>query len=147
MSQHKVMIVDNDANCRTILCDVLEGESCTLLQAADGQQALDLANKELPDLILLDIMMPGIDGIDVLHKLKEQERTRDIAVIMITAFSLDSQVSACLDDGAADHICKPFSSVVVRSRVRAALRARGRAETANTARQPRSWERALQTIS
>jgi DNA-binding response OmpR family regulator len=144
------MIVDNDANCRTILCDVLEGESCTLLQAADGQQALDLANKELPDLILLDIMMPGIDGIDVLHKLKEQERTRDIAVIMITAFSLDSQVSACLDDGAADHICKPFSSVVVRSRVRAALRARGQrgqAETANTARQSRSWERAIQTIS
>jgi signal transduction histidine kinase len=128
------MIVDDDANSRAVLRDVLGGEPYTLLEAADGQQALELANKELPDLILLDIMMPGIDGIGVLHKLKEQEKTRAIPVIMVTVFRLDSQVSACLDDGAVDHICKPFSSLVVCSRVRAALRSRSQAETANIAK-------------
>jgi DNA-binding response OmpR family regulator len=159
MNQTKVMIVDDDANCLAVLCDVLEGEPYTLLEAADGQQALELANKELPDLILLDIMMPGMDGGLVLHKLKEQERTRAIPVIMVTALNSDTQVSRCLDDGAVDYICKPFSSVVVRARVRAALRARSRAEAANIARELRraemanftrqlqSWEHSPPTIS
>ena len=120
MPQPKVLIVDDDPNSRAVLCDALGGKSYTLLEAADGQHALQLANHELPDLILLEIMMPAIDGIRVLHKLKKQTQTRAIPVIMITALSLDSQVSACLDDGAVDHICKPFSSMVVRSRVCAA---------------------------
>ncbi len=124
MPQPTVMIVDDDANSRAVLCDVLGGEPYTLLEAGDGQHALELANNELPDLILLDIMMPGMDGNLVLHKLKEQEKTRSIPVIMVTALNLDTQVSVCLDDGAVDHICKPFSSMVVRSRVRAALRSR-----------------------
>jgi len=124
MPQPKVMIVDDDANSRAVLCDVLGGEPYTLLEAANGQQALELANREAPDLILLDVLMPDMDGLGVLHKLKEQENTRSIPVIMVTALNLDSQVSVCLDGGAADHICKPFSSIVVRSRVRAALRSR-----------------------
>ena len=108
------MIVDDDANSRAVLCDVLGGEPYTLLEAADGQHALELANSELPDLILLDIMMPGMDGDIVLHKLKEQEKTRSIPVIMVTALNSDTQISVCLDNGAVDHICKPFSSMVVR---------------------------------
>ena len=128
------MIVDDDANSRAVLCDVLGGEPYTLLEAADGQQALELANKELPDLILLDIMMPNMDGGLVLHKLKEQEKTRAIPVIMVTVLNSDTHVFVCLNDGAADHICKPFSSMVVRARVRAALRSRSQAETANIAK-------------
>ena len=159
MSQYKVMIVDNDPNCRALLCDALGDEPYTLVEAADGQQALDLANQELPDLILLDIKMPGINGVGVLHELKEQEQTCDIPVIMVTAFTLDTQMSACLEDGAVDYICKPFTSTGVRARVRAALRARSRAETANITRQLRraetanftrqlrSWERTPQTVS
>ena len=68
------MIVDDDVNSRAVLCDVLGGEPYTLLEAADGQRALELANNELPDLILLDIMMPGMDGNLILHKLKEKGR-------------------------------------------------------------------------
>jgi CheY-like chemotaxis protein len=124
MPQPKVIIVDDDANSRAVLCDVLGGEPYTLLEAADGQRALELANKEMPDLILLDVLMPGMDGLGVLHKLKAQEETRSIPVIMVTALNLDAQVSVCLDGGAVDHICKPFSGIVVRSRVRAALRSR-----------------------
>jgi CheY-like chemotaxis protein len=127
MPQPKILIVDDDENNRTVLCDVLGGESYTLLEAADGQHALDLALREMPDLILLDILMPGIDGIGVLHKLKEQEKTRLIPVMMVTALNLDSQISVCLDDGAVDYICKPFSSLVVRARVRAILRSRANA--------------------
>ena len=129
-----VIIVDDDANSRAVLCDVLGGEPYTLLEAVDGQDALELANREMPDLILLDVLMPGMDGLGVLHRLKEQEKTRSIPVIMITALNLDAQVSVCLDGGAADHICKPFSGIVVRSRVRAALRSRALAAGYNTPR-------------
>ena len=124
MPQAKVMIVDDDEHIREVLSDVLSGEPYAILEADDGQQALELAGKELPDLILLDIMMPGMDGSLILRKLKKDEKTCDIPVIVITALNLDTQISACLDDGAVDHICKPFSSMVVRSRVRAALRSR-----------------------
>jgi DNA-binding response OmpR family regulator len=124
MPQAKVLIVDDDANIRTVLRDALGSEPYTLLEAADGQHALQTAIREQPDLILLDIMLPGMDGDLVLRKLKENEKTRSIPVIMVTALTLDTQVSACLDDGATDHIGKPFSNMVVRSRVRAALRSR-----------------------
>jgi DNA-binding response OmpR family regulator len=126
MQQPKILIVDDDANSRAVICDALSGEPYTLLEADDGHQALYFAVAEQPDLILLDIMMPGMEGDIVLHKLKEQDATRSIPVIMVTALHADSQISVCLDDGAVDHICKPVSGVVLRSRVRAALRNRGR---------------------
>ena len=118
----KILIVDDNENNRTLLCDALGGEPYTFLEAADGQEALKIADEQMPDLILLDIMMPGIDGAIVLQKLKEQERTRLIPVIMVTALNQDSQIATCLDDGAIDHTAKPFSGLVVRARVRAALR-------------------------
>jgi DNA-binding response OmpR family regulator len=121
MPRPKVLIVDDDANSRTVLCDALSCESYTLLEACNGEQALETANRELPDLILLDIMMPGMDGDLVLHKLKQQRQTCSIPVIMITALSKDVQISACLNDGAMDYICKPFSNLVMRARVFAAL--------------------------
>ncbi len=124
MDEPKVLIVDDDDNSRSVLCDALGGESYRLLEAADGQQALDIANRELPDLILLDVLMPGMDGLATLHKLKAQGTTRHIPVIMVTALNMDSQISVCLDGGAIDHIVKPFSGLVVRARVRAALRSR-----------------------
>jgi DNA-binding response OmpR family regulator len=127
MPQPKVLIVDDDANSRAVLCDALCGEPYTLLEASDGQQAIEVARSELPDLILLDIMLPGMDGDLVLRKLKERPQTSSIPVIMVTALSKDVQICACLDDGAADHICKPFSNMVVRARVRAALRSSTRA--------------------
>jgi len=105
-----------------VLCDALSSEPYTLLEAGNGQQALEIADSELPDLILLDVMMPGMDGNLVLLKLKEQEKTRSIPVILVTALDLmNTQACECLGDGAMDHICKPFSSRVVRSRVRAVL--------------------------
>ena len=125
MHQPKVLIVDDDANNRGVLCDALGGEPYRLLEAVDGQQALDIADKEQPDLILLDVLMPGLDGIATLHKLKEQGTTRHIPVIMVTALNMDSQISLCLDGGAIAHIVMPCSGLVVRARVRAVLQNRG----------------------
>jgi CheY-like chemotaxis protein len=116
--------VDDDDNNRGVLCDALGGEPYRLLEAAGGQQALDIADKEQPDLILLDVLMPGVDGIATLQKLKADDRTRHIPVIMVTALNLDTQVSMCLDQGAIDHVAKPFSNLVVRARVRAGLQNR-----------------------
>jgi len=124
MDQPKVLIVDDDDNNRGVLCDALGCESYRLLEAVDGRQALVIANQELPDLILLDVLMPGLDGLATLHGLKAQAATRHIPVIMVTALNMDSQISVCLDGGAIDHITKPFSGLVVRARVRAALRNR-----------------------
>jgi CheY-like chemotaxis protein/MinD-like ATPase involved in chromosome partitioning or flagellar assembly len=124
MTAAKVLIVDDDATNREVLYDVLDDEPYTLLIAVDGQSALDMVAAELPDLILLDVMMPGLDGMAVLRKLQEQKHTRKIPVIMVTALDQDSQVCECLEAGATDHIIKPFSPTVVRARVKAALRSR-----------------------
>jgi pilus assembly protein CpaE len=122
MRQPKILIVDDDENNRTLLSDTLAGEHYTLLEAVNGNDALKVAEKEMPDLILLDIIMPGLDGITVIRKLKEEEKTRHIPIIVVSALNLDTQVTICLDEGAIDHISKPFSNIVVRARVRAALR-------------------------
>jgi DNA-binding response OmpR family regulator len=125
MSQPKVLIVDDDADSRAVLRDVLGSELYNLLEASDGQQALQIAASELPDLILLDVMMPGMDGDLVLHNLKEDEKTCSIPVILVSALDLrDTQACVCLGNGAMDHICKPFSGTIVRSRVRAVLHCR-----------------------
>ena len=123
MHSPKILVVDDDAIVRTLLRHTLGNEPYTLLETGDGNHALEIANQELPDLILLDVMMPGLDGLDVLRQLQQQEHTRKIPVIMITALNQDLQISSCLDAGAVDHIIKPFSPVVVQARVRAALRA------------------------
>lgn len=120
----KILIVDDEASVRTLLRYTLSSEPYTLLEACDGEQALGLADLELPDLILLDVMMPGLDGLDVLRQLQQRERTRKISVIIVTALNQDAQISSCLDTGAVDHITKPFSPLVVQARVRAALRNR-----------------------
>jgi CheY-like chemotaxis protein len=124
MNQATILIVDDNDDNRGVLCDALGGEPYRLLEAVDGQRALDIADKEQPDLVLLDVLMPGLDGIATLQKLKAEDRTRHIPVIIVTALKLDTQVSMCLDEGAIDHIAKPFSNLVVRARVRAVLQNR-----------------------
>ena len=74
MHQPKILIVDDDENNRALLSDTLAGEHYTLLEAVNGNDALKVADKEMPDLILLDVLMAGLDGITTLRKLKEQRR-------------------------------------------------------------------------
>ncbi len=118
----RILIVDDDANNRAVLSDALCDEPYELQEAEDGRQAVDMARATLPDLILLDIMMPGMDGIAVLRELQSGEQTQNIPVIVVSACGSEAQVVACLEEGALDHVSKPFSNAVVRARVRAALR-------------------------
>jgi DNA-binding response OmpR family regulator len=124
MDQPKVLVVDDDEVIHTLMRYCLDGEPYTVLDALDGQRALEIADQEMPDLILLDVMMPGLDGMAVLRLLKTQDRTRRIPVIMFTALNQEWQISEFLDAGAIDHIGKPFTALVLRARVRATLRNR-----------------------
>ncbi|QDU95875.1 Transcriptional regulatory protein AfsQ1 [Lignipirellula cremea] len=102
--------------------DALEDQGYELAQARDGRSAIALAVEHRPDLLLLDIMMPGIDGLLVLRQLKTSPATQDMKIIMLTALNTDTQVSECLNAGAMDYIIKPFSNMVLRAKVKAALR-------------------------
>lgn len=119
---YRLLIVDDDAHCQDVLSDTLESEDYSLHKANDGQQALEMTERHQPSLILLDISMPGMDGMEVLRRLKANEKTQQIPVIMVTALDTEAQIAACLEYGAVDHVVKPFSNTVVRARVRAALR-------------------------
>jgi CheY-like chemotaxis protein/MinD-like ATPase involved in chromosome partitioning or flagellar assembly len=119
---YRLLIVDDDGYCQDVLSDALESDEYELCMADDGQAALEMVQKNPPDLVLLDIDMPKMDGVEVLKRLKAKEDTRHIPVIMVTALNTETQIAMCLDNGAVDHVLKPFSNTVVRARVRAALR-------------------------
>ena len=124
MDPTKVLLVDDEESSRFMLRECLDDVGYELLEADNGQQALEIVEREQPDVILLDVTMPGLDGMAVLKKLQEQEHTRHIPTIMVTGRDQDTQISASLDAGAIDHITKPFSKLVVQARVRWALRNR-----------------------
>jgi len=117
----KILIVDDDRVNLMFLNDLLSDEF-TLYMAKDGAQALKRADELVPDLILLDIIMPGMDGYEVLSQLKKSERTRDIPVIFITGLNTDGDEMKGLELGADDYISKPFNGAIVRLRVRNQLK-------------------------
>lgn len=98
--------------------------AAALLTAADGQQALDKATRELPDLVVCDVMMPVMDGMAFCKALKEQLATSHIPVILLTAKSLDEQRAEGYDSGADAYISKPFSEKVLLSRIGNLLKSR-----------------------
>jgi len=112
----EILIVDDDKANLMYLNDLLGAES-TLHMAKDGLQALKWVDEFIPDLILLDIVMPGITGYEVLAELKKSERTRNIPVIFITGLTTDEDEMKGLELGADDYIFKPFNESVVRLRI------------------------------
>jgi diguanylate cyclase (GGDEF)-like protein len=116
----KVLVVDDAAINRQILADLLKTDH-TVILAKSGEQALTLAVRHLPDLILLDVVMPEINGYEVLRQLKSDPRTAAIAVIFITGLDTPEDEEHGLTLGASDYITKPFNLAVVRARVRSHL--------------------------
>ncbi|MBK7002581.1 MAG: diguanylate cyclase [Rhodoferax sp.] len=115
--RQSVLVVDDERINRTVLADLLKAEYQVLL-AKSGEQALERALQDnAVDLILLDVMMPEMDGYEVIRQLKQHDKTRDIPVIFITALNSVGDEEMGLSLGASDYIGKPFSPAIVRARV------------------------------
>ena len=104
----KVLVADDDPDMLTILRINLEAEGYAVEEAADGQEAWDLARTLHPDMVVLDVMMPGIDGIDVLTRMRTDPGTRDIPIVLLTAKTTDEDVWAGWRAGADYYLTKPF---------------------------------------
>ncbi len=122
MSEEHLLIVDDEEYIRELLGFNLKKEGYIISTAASGEEALKSVMSNPPDLIILDLMLPGVDGIEVCQRLKKDPKTRKIPVIMITAKSEDTDVILGLEIGADDYITKPFSPKIITARVRAVLR-------------------------
>ena len=105
----KVLVIDDEAPIR-LLCRVnLEAEHIDVLEAEDGPEGLELAKSEHPDVILLDVMMPGLDGWEVLQRLLEDDKTREIPIVFLTARAELRDRARGLELGGVDYVTKPFN--------------------------------------
>lgn len=118
----KVLIVEDEAPIREMLCFVLEQKGFEPLEAEDYQQGLAALKEPFPDLILLDWMLPGGSGIQFIKQLKQDEVTRQIPVVMLTARGEEEDKVRGLDAGADDYITKPFSPKELTARLKAVIR-------------------------
>jgi len=118
----RVLIVDDNEINRDILVTLLRPDGYELMQASDGEEALSCARQHHPDLILLDVMMPKLDGIEVCRRVKNDAAFPFTAVILVTAKADSSDVAAGLDAGADEYLTKPIDQVALAARVRSMLR-------------------------
>jgi DNA-binding response OmpR family regulator len=117
----RVLVIDDEAPIR-LLCRVnLEAEGMDVLEAADGKTGLDLAREQQPDVVLLDVMMPGLDGWRVAEELLEDDRTRGIPIIFLTARAEFRDRARGLDIGGVDYVTKPFNPLDLAQLVRGLL--------------------------
>ncbi|TAM42261.1 response regulator transcription factor [bacterium] len=120
--REKILIVEDEKDIIKMLEYNLKKEGFKVIAARDGEDALDLAVREYPDLILLDLMLPGMDGLEVCKSLKKEAKTASIPIIMLTAKSQESDKVVGLELGADDYITKPFSPRELIARIKAVLR-------------------------
>src|SRR6201995_804118 len=114
----RVLVIDDEAPIR-LLCRVnLEAEGIQVLEAADGTAGLDLARAEVPDVVLLDVMMPGLDGWRVAEELLDDDRTAEIPIVFLTARAELRDRARGLDLGGVDYVTKPFNPVELAPLVR-----------------------------
>ena len=119
MAKETILVVDDEAKIVELVRLYLERDGYRVMAAGDGQQALDLAQRHSPSLVILDLNLPGIDGLEVCRTLR---RTSDVPIIMLTARDEDADKLIGLEIGADDYVTKPFSPREVVARVRAVLR-------------------------
>jgi len=106
----RILVVDDEAMTREVVGALIESGTVAVEMAASGQQALDLARETPPDLVLLDVMMPGMDGFEVCRSLKSDPATKGVRIVMLTALS-DAHARRCAQDAGADgFLVKPFSA-------------------------------------
>ena len=127
----KVLVVDDEPHIRTVLRGYLQADGFEVVEAADGETAVEIVRRDPPDLVLLDVMLPGIDGLEVLRRLRT---VSDAYVILVTARAEEVDKLVGLGVGADDYVTKPFSPREVVARVKTVLR-RTRADEPSGAQQ------------
>ncbi len=120
--KEKILIVEDDKDIVKMLEYNLKKEGFRTISAYDGEDALDIASREYPDLVILDLMLPGMDGLEVCREFKKENKTATIPIIMLTAKSQESDKVVGLELGADDYITKPFSPRELIARIKAVLR-------------------------
>jgi len=116
----KVLVVDDEKGVRDLLHSFLKAEGYQAIMASNGEEAIELAKSESPNAILLDVKMPGIDGVETCRRLRAEEQTRYIPVIMVTAFGTTE--TEATDAGADDLVNKPFELKDLAIRIKSVLR-------------------------
>ena len=139
-----VLVVDDNEMNRDMLSRRLQRQNYQVMMAEDGEKALEMIQNHSFDLVLLDIMMPKLSGYEVLEKIKKDEETRYIPVIMISAVDDLDSVVKCIEMGAEDYLFKPFNPVLLKARVSASLE-KNRLRRGNTLAAAASTVSALKT--
>jgi two-component system phosphate regulon response regulator PhoB len=129
LAKKSVLVIEDDADIRELARYNLAREGYDVIEAPSGEEAVKLAQKQNPDIILLDLMLPGIDGLEVCRLIRADAKASGIPIVMLTAKSEESDIISGLEVGADDYITKPFSPRVLIARVRAVLRRTSQAAT------------------
>src|SRR5690554_493049 len=122
MSKERILIVEDESNILELVSYNLEKEGWLVSKAKTGEEGWEKIQEEHPDLILLDLMLPGIDGLEICRRTRQDKTTRDIPIIMLTAKAEEADRVLGLESGADDYVTKPFSPRELVARVRAVLR-------------------------
>src|SRR5690606_5355106 len=118
----RIVVIEDEPDILEVLCYNLKREGYEVFAATDGIKGLALVKKEAPDLLLLDLMLPGMDGVDICSSIKKDPQTQSTLIIMVTAKGEESDIVLGLGVGADDYIAKPFSPRELVARVKAVLR-------------------------
>jgi len=122
LDSKNIIVVEDDLDIRELISFNLANEGHQVFEANDGEVGIDKARNNNPDLILLDLMLPGIQGLDVCRIIKSDQETKEIPIIMVTALGQEEDIVKGLETGADDYITKPFSIKVLIARVNAVLK-------------------------
>jgi len=122
MKKPKIVVIEDEVDILEVINYNLSKEGFDVCSALDGEEGLGLIKKEVPDLVLLDLMLPGLDGIEICRKLKTDYSTRSIPIIMVTAKGEESDIVLGLGMGADDYMVKPFRPRELMARIRSVLR-------------------------
>lgn len=124
MARDRILVVDDEEDILELLQYNLARDGYAVTCVASGEKALDSVHKHQPSLVVLDLMLPGMDGLEICRRLKSDAATRDVPIVMLTAKGEEADIVAGLELGADDYVTKPFSPRVLSARIRAVLRRR-----------------------
>jgi CheY-like chemotaxis protein len=120
----KVLVVDDNRAARELIRAILKRVRCDIIEASHGQQALDLIQQQRPDLVLLDIDMPGLDGLMVVKRIRENASLAGLPVVAVTAFAMEGDREKAMAAGFTTYLTKPVRAAILRQQVQQLLGAR-----------------------